>query len=66
MASSTNPEAIRSAKRKTPENSDWKNITYIFDFVVNPPDLSAYAPIDTYKKIERNMFKRELERILIL
>ena len=49
-------EALRKAKGK--------KYAHIFDFVVRPPDLSLYSPDEhSYKKVERNLFKRELERI---
>ena len=64
MASSTNPRQFVQRRGRLLRTATGKKYAYIFDFVVNPPDLSNYAPAGKdYKKIEKNMFKRELERI---
>ena len=64
MASSTNPRQFVQRRGRLLRKATGKKYAHIFDFVVSPPDLSPYSPDDnSYKKVERNLFKRELERI---
>ena len=64
MASSTNPRQFVQRRGRLLRTATGKKYAHIFDFVVSPPDLSHYSPDDySYKKVERNLFKRELERI---
>jgi superfamily II DNA or RNA helicase len=64
MASSTNPRQFVQRRGRLLRKAKGKKYAHIFDFVVRPPDLSLYSPDGhSYKKVERNLFKRELERI---
>ena len=64
MASSTNPRQFIQRRGRLLRKATGKKFAHIFDFIVNPPDLSPYSTDNfTFKKVERNLFKRELDRI---
>lgn len=64
MASSTNPRQFVQRRGRLLRKANGKKFAHIFDFVVKPPDLSSYSNDEkNYKKVERSLFKRELERI---
>ena len=63
-ASSTNPRQFVQRRGRLLRKAKGKDFAHIFDFVIMPPDLSPYCRDENvYRKVERNFFKRELDRI---
>lgn len=63
LASSTNPRQFIQRRGRLLRRAPGKERAIIYDFIVRPPDLGGSAE-DSEFNLERNMFKRELTRIL--
>ena len=60
LASSTNPRQFVQRRGRLLRNAPGKDRAIIYDFIVQPPDLSGDG---TSFNLERSLFKRELTRI---
>ena len=63
MASSTNPRQFIQRRGRLLRKAKGKHKAIIYDFIVIPPDLDSHLDGSGFN-MERNLFKRELSRIV--
>lgn len=64
LASSTNSRQIVQRRGRLLRKAQGKRFAHIYDFIVQPPEMSDYTNDQSAFKTERNLFKRELRRII--
>lgn len=64
LASSTNSRQIVQRRGRLLRKSEGKRFAHIYDFIVRPPVLVEYDNDQQAYNTERNLFKRELRRII--
>lgn len=63
LASSTNPREFIQRRGRVLRKSKGKKFSYIYDFVVVPPEQSRNLYNETNSSIEKKLFSRELSRV---
>ena len=64
LASSTNSRQIVQRRGRLPRKAPGKKFAHIYDFIVRPPVMAEYKNDKQAYNTERNLFKRELKRII--